>query len=629
MFRIKASNFLTFDELEFDFTNKGLCLIQGDNKDETLQKSNGAGKTNLVDALCWGLYGESLKGKSPDKVVNLKTGKDCCVEVAWNDCKVIRYRKHKKFKNDLQFYIGGEDKTAKSNKDTQQLINEAIGLNYDSFIKSVYFQQSTLNSFAAAKDSEQKAIIEDILSLNVLTLAQEVAKDKVKGFQKEIDSFAQAMALVNAKVADTRSRALMLRQRSAQFENEREQDTKMAKTKLAVLETKKQEQTSDFNMAQAEMLVAAAEPVAQAIPAMAQAIQQLQTQRLGVLQQQNEAAFRIRTSNQRINELDSQYQKFITVVEARKCPTCGQAVEDVKKLVVELDWKGEIEKEREKIKVFATEQDAVAAKLKEVDATIQQNQAELLKKQQLMEMANQMKQKIAQEQLRLKEMAMIDERITEQKQRLAEIMARLNPFTEQLNEESAKVEKAEGELKLLTDQITSFKQEKAYYDYWVDGLGNQKLKSYIMESITPILNERANYYSQFLTGGAFQIDISTQTVLKSGEVREKFSVNVAHQSGADYELSSGGERKRIDICILLALQDLVGSRASQPIPLLIMDEVSENLDDIGVERMLELLHTITSQKGTCLYVTHHEGMKPLFPNTITVTKQNGISKVTA
>jgi len=170
------------------------------------------------------------------------------------------------------------------------------------------------------------------------------------------------------------------------------------------------------------------------------------------------------------------------------------------------------------------------------------------------------------------------------------------------------------------------KDDQSYSAYWVDGLSNNKLKSYIMDSITPFINARANFYSDFMTGGV-GIEISTLTKLKSGEYRDKFSVTITDEQGADYNGLSGGERKRVDLCLLLSLQDLVASRAASPIKLLIFDEVAESLDDVGVERMLDLLKTISADKESVLYITHDEGMKPLFPNVINIEKKNGISKI--
>jgi DNA repair exonuclease SbcCD ATPase subunit len=62
MFRIEANNFLSFETLFFDFANRGLVLIEGQNKDESCYKSNGAGKSSLVDALGWGFVWRDHQG---------------------------------------------------------------------------------------------------------------------------------------------------------------------------------------------------------------------------------------------------------------------------------------------------------------------------------------------------------------------------------------------------------------------------------------------------------------------------------------------------------------------------------------------------------------------------------------
>lgn len=193
--------------------------------------------------------------------------------------------------------------------------------------------------------------------------------------------------------------------------------------------------------------------------------------------------------------------------------------------------------------------------------------------------------------------------------------------------ELAKRHALQSEIDNINNHLDNIRGKQSYYEYWVAGLANAKLKSYIMDAITPMLNERANHYSGFLTGGSVTIEISTLTKLKSGEMRDKFSINIYSPSGADYELCSGGEKKRIDICILLSLQDLVRARAKTPIDLVIMDECCENMDEVGIERLLDLLHNISNEHGSCLYVTHSDEMKTRFPNVVTVVKENGISQV--
>jgi DNA repair exonuclease SbcCD ATPase subunit len=625
MFRIKAENFLTFDNLEFDFADRGLVLIQGQNLDAALFHSNGAGKTNLVDCLCWGLYGKSLKGQSPDKVVNIATGKNCFVEVEWSDYRVIRYRKHTKFKNDVQFYVAGEDRTAKSNKDTQELIDKAIGLSYQSFVTSVYFQQSTLTSFANATDVEQKAIIEDILSLSLISGAQDWCKEKVQTIQAAIDAIGNKRQTLVFQIENFNSLIRQHEIRSQQFETTRDTELNKCKQSIANLE-EQQKSGSDFDLEQARALVTLAEPLVKEIQQIDQELTANRETKAKLSERAKYLAIDIQRKNKDIENVTKTIEHYHTTQDPT-CPTCGQSITndfrqqqfdsaDQQILTIQM----EIQRDQNIL-------DSVTDSVNILERKILADDAAAQEKRTLVTVADRLRKRIMEEEYVLKQAELVAERLMEARGRLHEVETRQNPHVLLIGEDQEKLHKVEVQLAELTVDIADLMAEQTYYQYWVEGFSNQRLKSYIMDSITPVLNERANFYSQFLTGGVFDIQISTQTKLKSGELRDKFAVNIDTASGADYELSSGGERKRIDICILLALQDLVASRATHPIQLLVMDEVSENLDDIGVERMLELLHNITSTKASCFYITHDEGMKPLFPSSVTVTKQNGVSKL--
>ncbi|UUZ75419.1 ATP-binding protein [Polaromonas sp. P1(28)-13] len=67
---LDIQNCLTIGSASLELDNRGLLLIQGENRDDTSAKSNGAGKSSIVDALCWCLYGETARGVSGDLIVN-------------------------------------------------------------------------------------------------------------------------------------------------------------------------------------------------------------------------------------------------------------------------------------------------------------------------------------------------------------------------------------------------------------------------------------------------------------------------------------------------------------------------------------------------------------------------------
>src|SRR5699024_4710894 len=94
-----------------------------------------------------------------------------------------------------------------------------------------------------------------------------------------------------------------------------------------------------------------------------------------------------------------------------------------------------------------------------------------------------------------------------------------------------------------------------------------------------------------------------------------------------YNSNSTGERKRIDLAISLALQDLVMTRAEGKLNLLLYDEVFDGLDAVGCENAIQLLQEIQEGVPSVFVITHNDILKSYFENTLTVTKRDGETKL--
>jgi DNA repair exonuclease SbcCD ATPase subunit len=190
--------------------------------------------------------------------------------------------------------------------------------------------------------------------------------------------------------------------------------------------------------------------------------------------------------------------------------------------------------------------------------------------------------------------------------------------TEQKLAELAKVESV---LK-VKDRRCVF--ELDHLQFWREGFSNQGLKSFILNAVTPYMNQRASHYSQLLTGGEIDIKFNTQSTLKTGKVREQFAVEVVNRNGANtYAGNSGGERARTDLAINFVLSDLVAQRSHRSYPQRFFDEPFEGLDEAGVEAVMDLLADMVQEAGSVFVITHQPGMQSLFNRSIEVVKQNG------
>jgi DNA repair exonuclease SbcCD ATPase subunit len=189
-----------------------------------------------------------------------------------------------------------------------------------------------------------------------------------------------------------------------------------------------------------------------------------------------------------------------------------------------------------------------------------------------------------------------------------------------------KIHEIEIQIEQATKDLNIYKEKMEYLLFWEQGFSNSGLKSKILASVTPYLNLKAEQYLRNLTNRDLSVVFNTQVKLKSGSMREKFSIEINNKHGADtYAGNSEGEKSRADLAINFTISDLVASRSKKSYPQRFFDEPFENLDEAGIETVMNMLLSMSKTCGTIFVITHQSGFKSLFNKAITVSKNNGIS----
>ncbi len=201
-----------------------------------------------------------------------------------------------------------------------------------------------------------------------------------------------------------------------------------------------------------------------------------------------------------------------------------------------------------------------------------------------------------------------------------------NPHPATVNRAVAEINKLKVEREEFKNQLTYAQKSLKVYQYLNKAFGNKGLKSLLLDSSIPTLNKHAERYSRLLTGGNLEVEFDTQSQLKSGSVTDRFEVKVRSLFGGEsYEELSGGEKVKVDICVALALQSLVASRARASINIAVFDESTIYLDDTAGEHFMNLLADEAKRKSSIFCITHDQSLKSYFPSSILIRKRNGIS----
>jgi len=155
--------------------------------------------------------------------------------------------------------------------------------------------------------------------------------------------------------------------------------------------------------------------------------------------------------------------------------------------------------------------------------------------------------------------------------------------------------------------------------FWELAFSEQGLVKYIIRHILEYFNDRANYYLGFLTAGRFSVTFD--------EVLDECIRN--NGSPVLYESMSGGEKKKVSLAVMLALNDLLILSGKERSNLLFFDEVADSLDKEGVKGVCELMEILSTEKKVFI-ITHNDYLSSLIEdsaNTLTVVKRNKLTKI--
>lgn len=183
---VSIKNFFSYgpQETVIDLSGNGITNISG---------VNGVGKSTIIEAMLFALYGKTRQEKVAD-VVNRSVGKDCKVSVEFvgdddEVYKVLRYRAHTTHKDKVYLFKGDKDISSKNTSDTNEQIIDYFGMPYVAFVNSTVFSTEFYSNFFAANNTDRLNIFENILSLKEISYFYEEVKKIIKEIEEsEIES---------------------------------------------------------------------------------------------------------------------------------------------------------------------------------------------------------------------------------------------------------------------------------------------------------------------------------------------------------------------------------------------------------------------------------------------------------
>ena len=563
--KVRYKNFLsTGNEFtEIDLSRKKTSLIIG---------ANGSGKSTLLDALTFGLFGRAFRKIPKTALVNSINEKQCCVEVEFQigrqQYKVMRSIKPNKFEIYRDGKMLHQDASV---RDYQAVLEQQIlKLNYKSFTQVVVLGSSTFTPFMQLNTPERRAIIEDILDIQIFSVMKDCLRQRSSTLRSEYNDIKTNIKIGENKIQSQEDSMKRLE------ENREEMISKF---------------TADINEHETKNI--------EYLTHIRADMENVKTC-MNLISDEDAVRNSLQTMLSDEKDFENERRKFIKELEFYdnndECPTCKQDIES--------DHKDHIVSDR-------------SVNINELDQRLTQHSESIQKINVRLEEINEVHKEINDTQKAIqKEQNLIDSN----EKYMKKVQSQIKELEEQKHTEDDKeqLEKYRKALDVLQGMEQDASEQKHYHDLADILLRDSGIKTKIIRQYLPIMNKLINKYlasMEFFV--QFELDEDFNEQIKS-RYRDNFS----------YASFSEGEKMRIDLSLLFTWRAIAKLKNSVNTNLLILDEVFDSsLDEGGTDEFLKILHTLDDNTNTFIISHKGESMNEKFNNIIEFEKTNNFSKI--
>jgi DNA repair exonuclease SbcCD ATPase subunit len=561
--KVRWKNFLS--------TGNAFTEIQLDKNDSTLiVGENGAGKSTMLDAICYGLYGKPFRKVKKDQLINSVNGRDVVVEIEFrtHDHSYLIRRGIKP--NVFEILEDGSliDQEAAVRDYQEMLEKNILKLSMKSFTQIVILGSSSFVPFMQLSTNTRREVIEDLLDIRVFSSMALLLKDRVATNREEYKLNEQAIRYAQDAIKT---------QEKLRAEIDEQRESKIADYNVSIARNEE-----NLNVCNSR-------------------IEEYQEEINNLLEQCADydaivgRIHKIVSLEQNLESKKSNANKSIKFyTENDECPTCAQLIEEtIRKSKID-EKKSSVEEIKEALTRLEDEHRKAEyrhSEIRGIQADIRKLQVETNRFQSSIESYQ-------------KEIAIWNKEISD-------LNKTQGTFTESAILSS----------KLELDKALSSKEQiltdKEMYELATVILRDSGIKSRIIKQYIPVINTLVNKY------------LAAMDFFVKFELNEQFEEKILsrHRDDFTYESFSEGEKMRIDLSLLFTWRAIARMKNSASTNLLILDEVFDaSLDANGCDEFLKLIHDV---EDTNIFVISHKGdvLNDKFNNVLRFAKQKNFSRI--
>ena len=564
--KVRYKNFLSTGQqfIEVDLQKSNTTLVVGE---------NGAGKSTMLDALCFGLFQRAFRNIKKDQLINTINEKECVVEVYFTvgqkSYKIVRGIKP----NVFEIWCDGDmlNQDAAQRDYQKHLEQQILKLNFRSFTQVVILGNASFVPFMQLRARHRRQVVEEILDIEIFSKMNLMFREKAKSQDEVIKQDDFQYSILDSKIEDKKAYIDDISNRGKDLADSKK--VEIAKADVDI---------DNYNFK---------------ILDLRKEIAGLQKEILDETKVNNMKS-KLHSMEAKLENTCNKHKKDLKFFETYDdCPTCQQAIDAAFKATM-------IDKKKEKVA--------------ELDSALGQIDTEIKTNQMRLDTINKTMVVIREKELLINRYETSIDQIEIQKRKLENEVVKLQ-------DENISTAEQKGELNELQEQLIQTdikkkadKEHKIYIDTARALMQDTGIKTKIIKQYLPIMNQYINKYladMDFFVN--FTLDEEFNETIKS-RYRDEFN----------YHSFSEGEKLRIDLAILFTWREIAKLKNSTNTNLLILDEIFDSsLDSSGTDEFMRILYTTMGKEN--IFVISHKGDTLLdkFPRVMKFEKYKNFTRM--
>lgn len=563
--KIKFKNILSSGNqyTEIDFTSTKTTLIKG---------NSGQGKSLIITALIFGLYGKSNRSTTKKQLVNSTNKKDCLVEVYFSvDGKKYLVRRGIS-PNIFEIYINGKlQEELSAVKDQQKYLEQNIlKMSYKTFMQVVVLGSNNYVPFMQLSAAERRDLVEEILDIKIFSTMNSILKDKIKSVERNLKEFELNRISLLDKIDMQKGFIDKIKKEGNTLIKDKE-------SKIQTIEIEKSNNLENINSLLEKL--------------------ELERNNLSNITFSSKKLKGLLGLDGKMQQKQSLLkEELIFFNENSSCPTCKQSLQS--------EFKNEMITELQEniIKLTSNHQEILNAIEEE-----ERNE----------EIFNKITTKISDITFDISAIKNLNKTLEKKICDLNEEIMSIKSKIENQNEEEEALKALTKEKTKLVRNFNKCKEALNYFEFSNLILKDGGIKSKIIKQYLPIINSQINKYLQIMD---LYINFNLDEEFKE-------SLHTPLHEGFSYTSFSEGEKQRINLSTILAWREISRLKNSTNCNLIFFDEtLDSSLDSSGIDDFLKIINYMI-QDSNVFVISHREGFDDRFNRVLEVRKVNGFSKV--